>query len=398
MELGKQLKSTTSLLACVDAATNVKAIALFAGTIISAILIAGIGSATGAFVLMGLFTLISVIIAFYGMNAVGMLLFHDAKGIALSLAQAIALSLRTSHRIIAIAFLTGLIALGAVVVLAIVLVICKIPFIGPVLYTVVFPIAAIVMGILLFSLYYVFIPLSACAVWSGQGVFASMKSLYAIIRHRLIQVLIQEMLLLVIILVAMLIISSILGFGFLVVSSVSMSILPGAGDILGLSSSRGMGGGNGYVLAGMLGASLLAALASMIPGLIGTKGFCQIYIHAQDSLKDVNDEGDAELFNKFKAKAADLAASTKESVQKAAEKTKSAAAAASAAAASAKNAKATEPAAEPITPVAPVSPVSAPRAAPVFEAPAPIAERTCPHCHSPASPEDHFCGECGTKI
>ena len=393
MDFEKQLKSTNSLLDSVQAATNLKAIALFAGTIIGAILITAIGMATGAFLLVGLFGLISIIILFYGMNAVGMLLFHEAKGVSLTLGEAIALSLRSSHRIIAIAFLTGLIALAAVVILSIVLVVCKIPFIGPVLYTVVFPLAAIAMGILLFSLYYVFIPLSACAVWNGQGVFASIKTLYAIIRHRLIQVLIQEIVLMVIIFVAMLIIGTILAFGFVMVSSMSTAILPDVmGGLMGMSSGR-MGGGSGYVLAGMVGASLLVALASIIPSLIGTKGFCHIFINAVESLKDVNSDADAELFSKIKSKAATVAASTKESVQKAAEKTKNAAAAASAAANAAAASKATANAAD----AAPAPEAQADHPA-VVQAPAPSANHACPHCHAPAAADDKFCGECGTKI
>ena len=158
--------STTlaSLLSATDAFKNVGAMILLALTFVAAALIGGAFAALAASTHSGVLGFIGFLLAlgivFYGLNAVGIMMMKDAQGLTQSITDAIMLSLYTSHRVLVVALLEGLIVLGAVLAVAVILFVCKIPFLGPIVYTAVFPLSAVILGVLVFSLFYVMLPLT----------------------------------------------------------------------------------------------------------------------------------------------------------------------------------------------------------------------------------------------
>lgn len=285
MTLSSQLKSTTSLLDATSAVRNWRALLLFGITLLLANLLFGLLAASGTPALALLGWLLAAVLAFYGFNAVGIMLMDDCRmGARTTIRDALRRALGSSHRVLGVALvaLAGLLVL--VVAVAVLLLICKIPLLGPLLFTVAMPVSVLVLGAAALALLYVCVPLTACAVWTGASVSQAVANLLAIVRRRLIPVILQEFVLTLIVAAASLVIGAVLTLGGSLTALLSGRILalplalePAALVGLGL-------GGSGYLLTGLIGGLLLLALAAIVPGLILIQGFCQIYLGATDSL------------------------------------------------------------------------------------------------------------------
>jgi hypothetical protein len=373
------MSTIDSLLQAASAFKNFRALSLLGLTFLAVVLTGGLlsylASATGIYFLFFLATLLSIVVLFYGSNAVGILLMNDAQGHPDShgIVDAVLLSLYTSHRLLGVIFLQLLIVLAVVIVVAIALAICKIPVLGPFLYTFVFPISAVVLGTLVFALYFVMLPLAAPAVWSGSSVFQVIAQLNTVVRKQLIVVLLSEFILLLITGFVAFIISMVIISGSAITSSMSLGIIGfgSGGGLLGLASGfGGMGSSNGHMVAGMIGGGLLFAVGALIPSLIWTKGICLVYIN---STRDLDFSKAEEQLN-----------SKLDSVRKKAEEARERARDLAAQQKQKSAADATTPAIVAGTVAEAVTPVAAPPA--------------CPACHASIAPDDVFCGNCGNKL
>jgi hypothetical protein len=289
MKMSQQLKNTGSLLDATEALGNWRALALFAASLLGAALVFGVLAMTQSGFGLFLGALLSWLVAFYGVNAVGIMLMDASRsGQSRQMAAAVMASLFSSHRLL----LVGLVALGGMLLLlllvAIVLLLCKIPLLGPLLFTFVLPLSALLLGFAFFALAYVFYPLAASAVWSGASVRETLVNLLAIARQRLVSVVVKELVLALVVLVSAGIIGGIVFSGLGMVMSMSAGILGGIGGLgmqsMAMMAMGGMGEGGGYVIAGGLGSSLLLAAAMIVPGLIALQGCCQIYLSSIDGL------------------------------------------------------------------------------------------------------------------
>lgn len=402
--LSQQIKSSGSLLDSVDSIRNVRAVMLLLLTFVAAALVmaAGLAMAGASGLLTMLFSLLALAVAFYGANAVGMMIMDEANGQpSRSIKDAVMTSLVTSHRLILVGLIVAAIYLVGVLALALVLFICKIPFIGPILYTVVFPLSVVISGIAMFAVPTVIFPLSAPAVWSGAGVMSCVSQLLAIARKRLLLVLL--------LMIAVGLIAGAVGFliggvlltGTTVTAGLSASIL-GGGGFGGLAAMAGgmmggMTGGYGYGYgsggmsmgglgtAAMIGGGVLFAAAATLPGIVYLRGACSVYLRAIDGL-DLSAEQDAlnEKLASAKAKAKEMQAQAQAKAkemqaqaQAKARELQEQAQRASADKAGTGASPGVEPADEPEPPA-----VSAP----------------CPGCGAATSPDDTFCGNCGYKL
>lgn len=357
--------SVGSLIEATDAIKNFRAIALLALTFIGAVLVGGVlmmlASSMSSVLLAFLGGLMAFLVMFYGSNAVGILLMRDAQGQpGMSLADAVLVSLVTSHRLIAVVFLEFLIVLAAMIAIAIILFLCKIPVLGPVLYAVVFPLSAIVLGVLVFALFYVMLPLAGPAAWSGATVFQIIARLNQIVRTKLVSVILLEVLLFLITSFVALLIFGVVGTGVSLTTGMSASIL-GLGSQLNMYSlASGLGGsGSGYIIAAGLGGGLLMAAAAVVPGLIFSKGVCIIYLNATRNVD----------FSASEASLNDGLATVKKKAEEARERARALAEQATTAA----------------TPAAAL-------------AAAPVDSLQCPSCKAPVASDDAFCGECAHKL
>ena len=369
---GRPGLSTTlsSLLSATDAFKNVRAMVLLALTFAASALIGGAFAALAASTQSGVLGFVGVLLAlgivFYGLNAVGIMMMQDAQGLSqMSIADAVKVSLYTCHRVLVVAILEGLIVLAAVLGIAIVLFVCKIPFLGPILYTVVFPLSAIILGVLVFSLFYVMLPLTGPAVWNGSTVFQVIARLSLVVRTRLIEVVLSLIVLFFMAGFVSFVIFGVVGIGVMMTAGMSTGILSvGSGGMGGMGGMAGMmsmmnGAGGGYAIAGGLGGGLLVAIAAVIPALIMTKGVCLIYLNTTRGMD----------FAASEAQIGDGLASVKRRAEEARERARQLA--------------------EQHRP-APAGPAPGPVAA--------VAGATCPNCHATVASDDVFCGNCAHKL
>ena len=371
MSISQQLSSAGSLLSAVDAVRNGRALLVMLGSLVLGALVWGLGALLAVkvgFLAGALFFLAGAAVAFYGGNAAGIMIMDEAKGLrSRPIVAALLTSLATSHRLLlALLLFAGIYLLG-LLVLAVVLLICKIPFLGPLLYTVVFPVSVVVVGLSIFALYAVVFPLSAPAVWDGAGTMQTVSRLLAIARSRIVNVLIMMALLFFLVGIVGGFIALIMVSGTLVTAGMSAAVLD-MGGMMGMMGGFGgmddFGGGRSgsYMLAAGIGGGVVYAIAFSLPALVYLRGCCQVYLA---NLQGVDVEGmEAQLREKMDA-----------AKRKADELRAQAAAAAAAAQAPASSAA---PTPAPVTPPAPVY--------------------KCAQCGAPFQPGDAFCGECGHKL
>lgn len=402
-----------SLISATEAFKNLRALALLGlsvlASVLCAVLFGWLGSRAG-FWLAGLGSLLAFVMFFYGVNAVGIMLMNEAQGQReLGMSDALLLSLYSSHRLIGVAILQFLIVIAAVAAVALILVVCKIPYLGTFLFTFVYPITAIFLGVLVFSLFYVMFPLAGPAVWSGATVFQVIARLQVIATKKLVSVILSQLLLFVIVGFASTVIFMVLGVGLALTTSVSMPIVGGDGGAMQMSMlamrmmGGGMGdygygygvgdgmGGAGHMIAGGIGGGLLFAAAAVIPLLMLTKGFCLIYLNTTADLDFSKAEG--QLEEKMR-KAREAAEETRRRMEERAAELKKNNGPVPAGAGSAGTVTASTMSAPADVPAS-----LAPAGAPVVTAPAAAAApRACVSCHAPLEEGAAFCGECGKKV
>ncbi|SNS86754.1 hypothetical protein SAMN06265795_10833 [Noviherbaspirillum humi] len=353
-----------SLLGVTDAYRNVRAIGLLGITFIAAIALFGLfsamGASAGSFGLGAIGGLLAMVVTFYGLNAVGILLMRQVEQQpAVSMKDAVLLSLFSSHRLAGVMLLEGLILLGIVLVIAVVLFVCKIPFLGPILFTVVLPVTAIIMGVCLFALFFIMFPLAGPAVWSGSSLMQVVARLNGIARHKLVPVIIQQFILGMIVMFVAAVLMGIVSSGMMSVSGMSAGILNigGMNFVAGLvGGMSGMGGGSGYLIAGGIGGGFLLALAAVVPVLMYTKGLCVIYVGAANGID----------FSKAEAQLEGGLQTVRRKAEEARERARQ------------------------LAPQAPLATAAA--------GPAAAGLPACPSCHGMVTPDDVFCGHCGHKL
>jgi hypothetical protein len=244
------------------------------------------------------------------------------------------------------------------VLIAIVILICKIPGIGPFLYTFAFPLSAITLGATFYATIYV-VALHGPAIWNGNGVMRTVALLGAIARYRLFSVIIQSILLGMLVGLVSVIIFGALAIGVSTTSILSISTL---GDGMNLNSLMGMvggmmgngGGGSGYVKAAGFGMALLVGCAIVAPALIAIAGSCIIFMNVSEDLSPEEIEKSIQgAIEEAKKKADEAKRKLEESRNQLAAQT------------------------------------SAPPAA---------SSPTCPKCQAPITEGDAFCGGCGQRL
>lgn len=285
MTFSKQLQSTTTLLDAAKAVGNWRALALSALTVLLSLLVFGLFASSGLAPVAFIGFLGGLAVLFYGLNAVGIMLMDDCRlGQVPSLRSAVRRALTSSHRVLAVALIAlgGMLALVALV--ALLLVLCKIPLLGPLLFAAVLPLSTVLLGAAALALFYVYVPLTACAIWTGASVMQAVSVLLTVVRRRLLTVILQEFVLTLIVVVVSFVVGAVLMMGLSITASLSAAILgPQALSINPAGLMMGYAGSS-HLLAAIVGGTLLAALAAIVPGLILIQGFCRIYLEASDSL------------------------------------------------------------------------------------------------------------------
>lgn len=288
------LPALSRVLASVDALRNLRALyALLAGFCFAGLLLAMARSALvrDQPLLGALWMGLALAVAFFGVNATGLMLMDQARGMPVRDPQdALADALRSAHRVLlAVLACLGLAAL-ATAALAGLLWATHWPVVGAPLLAVVLPLGVLVLGGIVFALVVLVGPLAGPAVWAGRHSAGVLAFLRGRLRHGLPE---TALLMAAVYLLTALATAAV---SFVVVSGsrlvAGLAIL-GAGvelpaaqllaGVMGLGP-RGFGAtgvplqGGSLGLAALIGGGVVFAIALVLPTLVWLRGCCAVYL------------------------------------------------------------------------------------------------------------------------
>lgn len=401
----------SSLFQAIGGLRNRRALLAMAACLIAAVLIGGLSAfalgRTGGFG--ALLTVLIVLVAVYtGINAAGMLLMDQARGVPLrGLVDALVYGLLCIPKVIVLGITFFLVALAVFIVLAIVFFICKIPALGPVLFTVVFPAAVVIAGITVSGLALCMF-LALPAIWEGATITRAIAQSLAIVRSRLVETFVLMVIVGFLSFFVGLIVFGVLFSGLFPTLGLSASILGGGGGGGGMEYGGGMrggmggfggmggmggmgplgglmgmmsGGGGAYAIAGGIGGGVLWAIAATLVSQVWLLGLNLVYLRVSEGLDaKATEDALARGLAEARRKSAEMAQKAKEAAERARDQARQHAAAATPATATV----ATPPAA-----AAPMAPPIAPMASMAM---------ACPKCRAAITTDDLFCGACGHRL
>ncbi|MGM9481587.1 hypothetical protein ACS5PN_10385 [Roseateles sp. NT4] len=288
------ISALSRVLASVDALRNLRALyALLTSFCIAGLLVAMAQSAMvrEQSLLSALWLGLALAVAFFGVNATGLMLMDQARGRLVRDPQdALADSLRSAHRVL-LALLACLVPTGAVVLaLAGLLWATRWPFVGAPLLALVLPAGVLALGGLSFVLVVLVGPLAGPAVWAGRRSRGVLGFLRGRVRHGLPE---TALLMAAVYLLTALATAAV---SFVVVSGsrlVAGLAIVGAGvelparqllaGVMGLGP-RGFGAtgvpleGGSLGLAALIGGGVVFAIALVLPTLVWLRGCCAVYL------------------------------------------------------------------------------------------------------------------------
>ncbi|MDR7270308.1 MFS family permease [Pelomonas saccharophila] len=286
------LSALSRVLASVDALRNLRALyALLASFCFAGLLVAMAQSALAREqnLLSALWLGLGLAVAFFGVNATGLMLMDQARGRLVRDPQdALADALRSGHRVL-LALLVALALAGAVVLaLAGLLWATRWPFVGAPLLAVVLPAGVLALGGISFVLVVLVGPLAGPAVWAGR------RQVIGFLRERLRHGLPETALLM----------SAVYLMTALATAAVSFVVVSGSRLMAGLAivgagvelparqllagvmglGPRGFGAsgmpleGGSLGLAALIGGGVVFAIALVLPTLVWLRGCCAVYL------------------------------------------------------------------------------------------------------------------------
>lgn len=283
-----------------------------------------------------------------------------------SVGDALIVALATLPRVLGVLLMILAVALVSFCGVLLLLLLCKIPFVGPVLYFFVFPVSTIMLGALAYAFLFV-AGLHAPAIWEGNRVMRTVSLLLAIVRKRLLSVVIQCMLLGLLLFAVSFFVFGVVWTGISLTGVLSVPILGPAipsldpGRLLMHANSL-FSGGAGYFVAAGLGAAILMVAALTACTLVLIAGSCLIFQNVTADLDTT--ETDARIA---------AAAATAQ---------------AKAAAVRSQMNQARASLDQQTPPAAPPAPTAPPGVA---------AHHYCKECGGSLQPGDVFCGNCGAR-
>lgn len=362
---------------------NLRAAAAMAICFVAAILLAGLMAAIfrSSMTMLALGGLAAMVLFFAGVHAAGVLLMDQATNVPMrSVSDAVVYGILCVPKTIGLVIALVLGVIGVYIAMAVVLYVCKMPGLGPVLFTIAFPAVVVVAGLTFTGMFIAF-QMALAAFWAGAGVVSAIAQSIAILRRRLVE---TVMLLVVVSAIAGVvfgIVAVVLLFGFWPAVGLSASIIgvSGIGDVSSTFSNMmygGMGGG-GHLMAGAIGGGVLWALALTLVFQVGLMGVNLVYLRVSEGLDaSATEQAMRARFDDAKRKAAEMGQQAKEAAERARAQAERVRAQAAQAAQERRADQAPSSAADPIAPTGQV----------------------CPHCTGAVTRDDVFCGHCGHRL
>lgn len=297
------LSALSLVLRSVDAVRNTRALFVLLATFATAGLLLAMAETTLARDVDGWWGPVqagaALFVAFYGGNAAGILVMDDARGRTIrEVPAALAAALATAHRLLlALIVVFAAYALAAAALLALLWasrVAVSGALLGPVLFGVAVPVGVLAVGLAALSMMAVVVPLAAPAVWSGASVLQVVRSLFRLIRQRLLTVVLLMAAVSLLTAGMGAIATLIVGVGGRVIAEVGVRVVgvdvPAQQLMAGLfgyglrslGASGAPAGSTGHASAALVGGGLVFALALLLPGLVYLRGTCAVYLAMTD--------------------------------------------------------------------------------------------------------------------
>lgn len=276
----------SSMFQAVGGLRNRRALIAWLGCAIVGVLCVGLLSLLGAFgTLLG--ALVFAIAIGTGVNAAGLLQMDQARGVPLrSLPDALVYGLMCIPKLIVLGLAFFAVTLVFFIALALIFFLCKIPFLGPVLYAVALPVAIVLTGLLITAIFACML-LSLPAIWEGATIARALTQTFAIARSRLVETLLLFVVVGVLCFAVGLIVFGVFFNGLVPVVTLSSAILfgsdSGMGNMTGMLSGMA-GGGAGYVIAGFIGFGVLWSVAGALVSQVYLQGLSLVYLRVTEGL------------------------------------------------------------------------------------------------------------------
>ena len=287
---GISASAFSSLFQAVNGLRNRTALGALVGCTVVGVLVAGLLMAmSGALGLLAglLASAVFVIAIGTGVNAAGLLHMDSARGVApRGMVDALVYGLMCIPKLIVLGLALVAVEIAVFIVLAIVLFICRIPFLGPLLFTVVFPVSVVIAGITVCGLFLCLV-LSLPAIWQGATITRALAQTLTIARTRLIEAVLLLVFVAFLAFAVAMVVFGVLGVGLGPTLGLSASIvgggMEGMGSVLGLMQGGGSGA-SGQVLAGFIGSAVLWAVATSLVNQVSLLGLCLVYLRVTEGL------------------------------------------------------------------------------------------------------------------
>ena len=227
---------------------------------------------------------LSISVVIWGCNAAGLVMCDEVRMLPpRPWTRLWSHTLVTSHQLAMVLLTVTLCCLLLLLALAMLLLTCRLPFLGDALYPIVFPVATAVAASVLFILPPMALSVAAPAVWSGLDANACLVQVWSVLRQRLPFVAAWFSVLLGISLLVLTVSLTLLTAGSWLISGMADSLLftddplppkppGGATTILSLSSS--------FFHSDNPSLLVIAAVWFAMPTLVALRGACIFYQHA----------------------------------------------------------------------------------------------------------------------
>jgi hypothetical protein len=287
---GISASAFSSLFQAVNGLRNRAALGALVGCTVVGVLVAGLLMAMSGALgwLAGLLAFAVLVVAIgTGVNAAGLLHMDSARGVApRGMVDALVYGLMCIPKLIVLGLALVAVEIAVFIVLAIVLFICRIPFLGPLLFTVVFPVSVVIAGVTVCGLFLCLV-LSLPAIWQGATITRALAQTLTIARTRLIEAVLLLVFVALLSFAVAMVVFGVLGAGLGPTLGLSASIVgsgvEGMGSVLGIVQGGGIGA-SGQVLAGFIGSAVLWAVATSLVNQVSLLGLCLVYLRVTEGL------------------------------------------------------------------------------------------------------------------
>lgn len=286
------------LLRAPEAMKNRRALLLLVGTLFMTAVVFGVGSLLAVKLLSAaearlaasvIFMILAALVFLSGSSGSGLLLMDQAHDIELrGMMDAIIGGVMCAGKFLMVLLIDTLIFGLFICAGALLILVCKIPWVGPVLYTFIYPATILAYGLIIAMLVFVILPMTFPAIWEGNTLTGIYARRWSLCKERFVQIFMSQIVLFLIVALIAHVIFTALFSGLGVSSLLSFSILGPKIDVSSLQGfwqlimgvSGGKGDGQGHMIAGALGGGTLFFTVGLIPGLIVLFGGNLIYIRA----------------------------------------------------------------------------------------------------------------------